>query len=115
MPSESRSRRCDSEALEFAIRITGGAMRKLAITVVVAGMIGSAAAQRTGPLPTITAQVEVHVVNVDVSVTDANGNPIPGLSKDDFEILEDGHPQKVTNFSVIRNAGRGGLPSVTAA
>ena len=79
-------------------------MRKLAISVVAAGMIGSAAAQRTGPLPPLITQVEVHVVNVDVSVTDANGKPVLDLTKDDFEIFEDGRPQKVTNYYVIRNA-----------
>ena len=79
-------------------------MRKLAISVVAAGMIGSAAAQRTGPLPPLITQVEVHVVNVDVSVTDANGKPVLDLTKDDFEIFEDGQPQKITNYYVIRNA-----------
>ena len=79
-------------------------MRKLAISVLAAGVIGTAAAQRTGPLPPLTAQVEVHVVNVDVSVTDANGKPVLDLTQGDFEIFEDGRPQKITNYYVIRNA-----------
>jgi VWFA-related protein len=46
--------------------------------------------------------IEVHVVNVDVVVTDRAGNPVPGLTKDDFEILENGKPQPITNFYEVR-------------
>jgi VWFA-related protein len=46
--------------------------------------------------------IEVHVVNVDVVVTDRAGNPVPGLTKDDFEVLEDGKPQPITNFYEVR-------------
>jgi VWFA-related protein len=42
--------------------------------------------------------VEVRVVNVDVVVTDKAGNRVTGLTKDDFEITEDGKGQKITNF-----------------
>ena len=42
--------------------------------------------------------VNVHVVNVDVYVTDRKGEPVRGLTKDDFEILEDGRKVQVTNF-----------------
>lgn len=46
-------------------------------------------------------RVEVTVANVDVVVTDAQGNPVRGLTKDDFEISEDGKRQPITNFSAI--------------
>jgi VWFA-related protein len=42
--------------------------------------------------------VEVRVVNVDVVVTDKAGHRVTGLTKDDFEILEDGKRQAITNF-----------------
>src|ERR1051326_8327994 len=58
-------------------------------------------AQSVGPLPPLTEQVEVHVVNVDVSVTDKNGNPVSGLTKNDFEIFEDGKRETVTNFAAV--------------
>ena len=48
------------------------------------------------------ASVEVRVVNVDVVVTDKAGHRVTGLTKDDFEILEDGKPQKITNFDEER-------------
>ena len=37
--------------------------------------------------------VEVNVVNVEVYVTDKKGNPVSGLTRDDFEIFEDGEYQ----------------------
>src|ERR1700730_17801745 len=80
-------------------------MRTLVIAAIAAAAFMPAVAQNTGPLPPLTAQVEVHVVNVDVAVTDASGRPVMGLNKDDFEVFEDGHPQKITNFYVIHNAG----------
>ena len=56
--------------------------------------------QNFGPLPPLTAHVEVNVVNVDVTVTDHHGKPVMDLTKDDFEIFEDGKPMTVTNFSL---------------
>jgi VWFA-related protein len=42
--------------------------------------------------------VEVRVINVDVVVTDRKGTPITGLTKDDFEIFENGQPKLISNF-----------------
>jgi Ca-activated chloride channel family protein len=50
------------------------------------------------PGGTPTIRVSVHLVNVFVNVTDANGAPVPGLTRDDFEIKEDGLPQKIALF-----------------
>ncbi len=36
---------------------------------------------------------------VTVTVTDANGRLITGLTQDDFEVFEDGEPQPVTQFT----------------
>jgi Ca-activated chloride channel homolog len=54
------------------------------------------AQQRTGPSPTIS--VNVRLVNVFVNVTDGKGAPVPGLDKDDFAVSEDGRPQKIAVF-----------------
>src|SRR6266581_6517807 len=43
--------------------------------------------------------VTVPVVNVDVVVTDNNGNYLTGLKKENFRITEDGGNQTITNFA----------------
>ncbi|MGC2404376.1 MAG: VWA domain-containing protein [Acidobacteriaceae bacterium] len=53
-------------------------------------------AQSNSGTPTIN--VNVRLVNVFVSVTDDMGAPVPDLNKDDFQLLEDGHPQKIAIF-----------------
>jgi len=45
-------------------------------------------------------KVESNVVSVDVQVVDQQGNPIPGITRDKFRILEDNVPQTLTQFSV---------------
>ena len=42
--------------------------------------------------------VFVRVVNVDVFVRDKEGNPVTGLTVDDFELFEDGKPIAISNF-----------------
>jgi hypothetical protein len=46
-------------------------------------------------------EVAVEIVNVEVYVTDKDGNPVEGLSKDDFEVLEDGRPVELLNFYAV--------------
>lgn len=53
-----------------------------------------------GP-PSITFQVEVNYVDVDTVVTDEQGNFVSGLTREDFEVLEDGKPQKIDIFSMV--------------
>ena len=66
----------------------------------------AAAAQAAPPLPPrATASVELSLSNLDVVVTDAKGNAVHGLVASDFEILHDGRPVELTNFSEIRLEG----------
>ena len=44
-------------------------------------------------------RVETQLVSVPAVVTDANGHPIAGLRLDNFTLLEDGQPQRLTNFA----------------
>ena len=44
-------------------------------------------------------RVEVSLVNVGFSVRDAKGNLITNLTQDDFELTEDGVPQKISFFA----------------
>ncbi|MBI2187916.1 MAG: VWA domain-containing protein [Acidobacteria bacterium] len=49
----------------------------------------------------VTFRVEVNYVEVDAVVTDAAGTIVTDLTQADFEVLEDGRPQKVTAFSLV--------------
>ena len=51
-------------------------------------------------------QVEVNVVNLEVFVTDANGHRVAGLTRDDFEIYQDGEQVEITNFFAIDREDR---------
>src|SRR5262245_34033485 len=44
-------------------------------------------------------RVETQLVSVPAIVTDRTGHPISGLRLDNFAVLEDGQPQRLTNFA----------------
>jgi len=46
-----------------------------------------------------TFRVNVKLVNVYVTVTDQRGAPVGNLAQGNFQLLEDGHPQKISVFS----------------
>lgn len=66
---------------------------------------------QTSPTPTPTptpeeevtegdvVRVETQLVSVPTVVTDRNGHPLSGLRVENFTILEDGKPQRITNFA----------------
>ncbi len=60
-------------------------------------MIATALAAQDGD-PVFSDVIDVRVVNVEVLVLDKQGEPITGLTRDDFEILEDGEPMELVNF-----------------
>lgn len=43
---------------------------------------------------------EVRLHNLDVVVSDKHGNPVRGLTRDDFVVVDDGANQPITNFAV---------------
>jgi VWFA-related protein len=48
-----------------------------------------------------TFRVQVDAIEIDAFVTDAQGNPVKGLTIDDFQIFEDGRPQVISSFSQV--------------
>ena len=50
--------------------------------------------------------VVVHLVDVDVVVTDRRGDPIHGLTAADFELFENGVRKEITHFDEVRDTRR---------
>src|ERR1700710_2626122 len=58
-----------------------------------------ASAQQAEPAPhTATLTVTTRLVVLDVVVTDKAGNPVEGLTREDFTIFEDGKQQRISSF-----------------
>lgn len=51
-----------------------------------------------------TMKAKARLVLVDVVVTNDKGDPVTGLQKSDFEVLEDGKPQSIATFEEHRGA-----------
>ncbi len=53
--------------------------------------------------PDYVEEVAVNLVELFTTVTDKNGLLIRGLEKDEFEVWEDGRPQKIAKFELVEN------------
>jgi VWFA-related protein len=78
---------------------------RLFVTLALAGFATQLLADPQAPagqdpaVPTFRSAAEA--IQVSAIVTDADGAVVSGLTKDDFELLEDGKPQTITTFSAI--------------
>ena len=75
--------------------------KKLRLAVALFVACGGAVALGQSEQPPVTFKVEINLVEVDAFVTDAQGNPVSGLTAADFEVLEGGKPQKISSFSLV--------------
>ena len=77
-------------------------VRVAAVMMLLAGSVLSAGQAPAGQAPagaqTPTFRIAVDNVEVDVLVTDAKGDYVRDLKKEDFQIFEDGKPQALSNF-----------------
>ena len=60
-------------------------------------------------------RITTKLVQVDVTVTDRSGNPVTNLTADDFEITENGRPQKINNFSYVSTGSNSSSPNATSS
>lgn len=74
-----------------------GALFFLAIAAAFGQQGPPPAAQPSPP----TLRITVTLVQVDAVVTDSHGKRVTGLTADDFELLQDSVPQKISYFSYI--------------
>ncbi|HEX8097193.1 MAG TPA: VWA domain-containing protein [Pyrinomonadaceae bacterium] len=59
-------------------------------------------------------RITTNLVQVDAVVTDKSGRLVTDLGPEDFEVTEDGRPQKVTNFSFVALGPAEGAAKPTA-
>jgi VWFA-related protein len=52
------------------------------------------------------------LIKLDVLVEDATGKPVSGLESSDFQLLEEGRPQKILSFQAFDGRGSGTEPPV---
>src|ERR1700687_2618612 len=96
------------------------------IAIVLACSCFVAQGQTTNPLPAQqqkappgqtrgdVVRITTNLVQVDVTVLDHGGQPVNNLTPDDFEVTEDGRPQKITNLSFIATPSALPRPAVPA-
>jgi VWFA-related protein len=69
-------------------------------------------ASRTQPAPPRqepddeVVRISTNLVQVDAVVTDRNGKQVTDLTADEIQILEDGKPQKISNFSFVNSGSK---------
>src|SRR5262245_16929237 len=81
-------------------------MKKHVSVAVLAALFGGAImlaqpAQPPAQTQQPTFRVQVDYVEVDVVVTDRNGNLVRDLKKEDFQVLEDGKAQTINTFTFV--------------
>jgi Ca-activated chloride channel homolog len=72
---------------------------QLTVCALACALIFSAIVPLRAEEPETTLKVDVRLVNVFVTVTDANGAPVTNLQKENFLLKEDGKDQKISIFS----------------
>ncbi|HZY63849.1 MAG TPA: VWA domain-containing protein [Edaphobacter sp.] len=71
---------------------------KLMGLLLLAALLPQAPIERRPPPEAPIIRVETRLVNVAVNVMDEHGAPVAGLTQNDFQIAEDGKPQKIAFF-----------------
>jgi len=80
------------------VRFAPGLLSLLAAVPILAA-VPAPPAKSPLPPPIAGETIDVSIVDFDAVVTDKHGNRVHGLSKDDFEVFEDGKPQAITHFA----------------
>jgi VWFA-related protein len=91
-------------------------MIRIGLPALVALSAATAAAQTTlSSQPPQTFRTGTLLVEVDTIVTDGKGQFVTGLTADDFEVLEDGKPQKIERVYVVTGTSVSMVSSAPAA
>jgi len=75
--------------------------------MIVFGVSIAALAQDVRPTPEEVVKITTNLIQIDVTVTDKSGKIVTGLSREDFEVFENGEKQNISNFSYISGTTAG--------
>ncbi|MFL6244587.1 MAG: VWA domain-containing protein [Thermoanaerobaculia bacterium] len=90
-------------------------MKRIVVAVALALSAVSTVAQQSVPPAGMGEVINVEITNLDVVVTDSKGNRVTGLTRDDFEIFENGKKQEVTNLSEISRTSSASTTTIQPA
>ena len=79
-------------------------MRRAIPALLGVALLGASPQDSQAPPPPAaqpTFQTEVELVTVDVAVVDKKGQPVRGLTREDFLVSENGVPQALTSFEAV--------------
>jgi VWFA-related protein len=83
------------------------ALRAFSATLLLVALLAGDGSARAQAPPAPEAQEpptfgrEVELVRIDVVVTDKDGNPVQGLTRDAFQLLDEGKPQTLETFEEV--------------
>src|SRR5688572_6567325 len=97
-------------------RMMGTSRRLIVLVMLLAGLTHPGTAQQAAPpqnepaappqtqqgQPQPTFRAGINYVAVDVIVTDRRDNPVVDLRKEEFEVFEDGKPQPIEEFRLVK-------------
>jgi VWFA-related protein len=101
---QSTRRRTETPAAARRHPVLAAALAAAGLVLIPAVLAAQAPA--SDPPPVFVERIDVDVINVEVFVTDGQGRPVTGLTKEDFEIRHDGKPVEVTNFFTVSRRDR---------
>src|SRR5277367_5779603 len=102
----------------LASMLAVGSVNKQAVLIQVAGVVflfclglvisievqAQQSQQTAAPTPPAAIKANVNEVLVPVVVRDAQGRAVSNLSKSDFQVFDNGKPQTITGFTIIKRA-----------
>ena len=79
--------------------------KRLSLLIIVSLVLSTIASPQTQqpaqPQADDIVRISTNLVQIDAVVTDKNGNPIKELKDADFEVLQDGKPQKIVSVTYV--------------
>src|SRR4051812_3255894 len=89
--------KCEDRLQLVGYKISEMRVRRICVAVLLLPLLVTA--QQRPVIPSLAETIDVSLVNVDVFVTSKSGERVRGLTKDDFEIFENGNRQPISNFA----------------